>query len=132
MARHTRSPKSALMMLFMGIAGALSAQQKPQWLPGQVGLNAGVLPSHGISCVNMALRYSAGRFNGPSGNAILTNAISGNFTVWADESIVYYVSDVKILGGHPAAALGIVSVDGFGLSLDFLDRLVVLPVSCPN
>jgi hypothetical protein len=128
MARQARFARSLLTMLAMSIAGTLIGQQKPQWLPGQVGLNAGVLPAPGISYVNMAVRYSAGRFNGPSGNAILTNAISGNFTVWADENIVYYVSDVKILGGHPAMALGIVPVNGF-LTADLLPNSTNVSVS---
>ncbi len=119
MAHYARFARSVLSVVLLGMTGTLFGQQKPQWLPGQVGLNAGVLPAPGISYVNMAVRYSAGRFNGPSGNAILTNAISGNFTVWADENIVYYVSNVKILGAHPAMALGIVPVNGF-LTADVL------------
>ena len=36
------------------------AQQKPQWQPGQIGLNAGILPSPGFTYVNMDLNYDAG------------------------------------------------------------------------
>ena len=35
----------------LALALCMSAigQQKPQWLPGQVGLNAGIMPSPGFS-----------------------------------------------------------------------------------
>jgi hypothetical protein len=35
------------------LAGPLLAQQKPQWMPGQIGLNAGILPSPGFTYVNI-------------------------------------------------------------------------------
>jgi hypothetical protein len=87
MARHISFVRLVLLVFILGFCGTLLGQQKPQWLPGQVGLNAGVLPSPGISYVNMAVRYNSDRFNGPSGNAILTNLISGNYTAWVDENI---------------------------------------------
>lgn len=39
------------------------AQQKPQWMPGQMGLNAGILPSPGVTYVNMDINYDAGTYN---------------------------------------------------------------------
>ena len=46
------------------------AQQKGQWVPGQVGLNAGILPDPGISLVNITQAYSAGTLNDRNGNAV--------------------------------------------------------------
>jgi len=39
-------------LLSLNLAPML-AQQKPQWVPGQVGLNAGILPSPGFTYVNI-------------------------------------------------------------------------------
>jgi hypothetical protein len=75
------------------------AQQKGQWVPGQFGLNAGVIPDPGISYANMALSYSASQFNGSNGNQILQN-VTGTYSFWVDENILYYVPANKILGGY--------------------------------
>lgn len=74
------------------------AQQKGQWAPGQFGLNAGVIPDPGITYANLAMNYSAGQLNDSNGNSI--SGITGNYSFWADENIIYYVPDHKILGGY--------------------------------
>ncbi|MGB9430658.1 MAG: hypothetical protein WBQ89_00320, partial [Candidatus Acidiferrum sp.] len=55
---------------------------------GQVGLNAGILPSPGFTYLNIDENYDAGTFNGPKGNAI---PVTGTYNVWAIEtfSITY-------------------------------------------
>ena len=63
-------------------------QQKGQWVPGQFGLNAGVIPDPGITYANLALNYSSGRLNNSDGNQI--SGITGNYGFWVDENIVYY------------------------------------------
>lgn len=73
------------------------AQQKPQWLPGQVGLNAGILPSPGFSYVNITVNYAANTYNDFTGKAI---PVTGSYNVWAVEDIFYYVLPPKILGGN--------------------------------
>lgn len=73
------------------------AQQKPQWMPGQVGLNAGILPSPGFTYVNMDVNYDAGAFNDMNGKAI---PVSGTYNVWAIENIFYYVPDFNAFGGN--------------------------------
>jgi hypothetical protein len=78
-------------------ASYMSAQQKPQWMPGQMGLNAGILPSPGFSYVNMDLNYDAGAFNDRNGKAI---PVTGTYNVWAVENIFYYVPDTKFLRGN--------------------------------
>jgi hypothetical protein len=42
---------------------ALAAQQKGQYMPGQYGLNAGVMPSPGFTYANIDLNYSTGTVN---------------------------------------------------------------------
>ena len=79
-----------------GASSAL-AQLKPQWMPGQVGLNAGILPSPGFTYVNIDENYDAGTLNGPKGNAI---PVTGNYNVWAIENLFYFVPDAKFLGGN--------------------------------
>ena len=74
------------------------AQQKGQWAPGQFGLNAGVIPDPGITYANLAMNYSAGQLNDSGGNKI--SGITGTYSFWADENIVYYVPNHKILGGY--------------------------------
>jgi hypothetical protein len=66
-------------------------------MPGQVGLNAGILPSPGFSYVNIDENYDAGTLNGPKGNAV---PVTGNYNVWAVENMFYYVPDTKFLGGN--------------------------------
>ena len=75
------------------------AQQKGQWVPGQYGLNAGVIPEPGITYAAMPISYSASRLNGPDGNRILQN-VTGTYSFWADENIIYYVPEHKFLGGY--------------------------------
>jgi len=66
-------------------------------MPGQYGLNAGILPSPGFTYVNMDMNYDAGTFNGPKGNAI---PVTGTYNVWAVENFFFYVPDTKFLGGN--------------------------------
>jgi hypothetical protein len=128
MSGQTRFAKPVLIFLIVCFIGTLQGQQKPQWLPGQVGLNAGILPSPGFTYVNIAVRYDSSRFNGPSGNAILTNAINGNYNVWADENLFYYVFPGKVLGGNYGAMVGITPVSGY-LTADILPNLTDLTAS---
>jgi len=51
-------------------------------MPGQVGLNAGILPSPGFTYVNMDINYDAGSFNDRNGNAV---PVTGNYNVWVVE-----------------------------------------------
>src|SRR5271169_771937 len=80
-------------------ASPLLAQQKGQWVPGQFGLNAGVIPDPGITYANLALNYSADRLNDSNGNRILQN-VNGTYSFWVDENIFYYVPERKFLGGY--------------------------------
>jgi hypothetical protein len=82
----------------ISVAGPIVfAQQKPQWQPGQLGLNAGILPVPGFTFVNMDLNYNADTFNGPDGKAV---PVTGSYNVWAIENMFYYVLHPRILGGN--------------------------------
>src|SRR5271168_2906928 len=102
MPRQIRFPVSFLMLFLLSGVAALHGQQKPQWMPGQVGLNAGILPSPGFSYVNVSINYRSSAFNGPSGSAI---PVTGNYNVWAVENFFYGVLSAKPLHGDIAFAL---------------------------
>jgi len=93
-----RLESAVLACVLLGGAASALAQQKGQWVPGQFGLNAGVIPDPGITYANLALNYSAGQLNDPSGNHVA--GITGNYSFWVDENIIYYVPNHKILGGY--------------------------------
>jgi hypothetical protein len=84
--------------VLLGGFSSVWAQQKGQWQPGQFGLNAGVIPDPGITYANMPLSYSASQLNGPKGNSV--PGITGTYSVWVDENIIYYVPKHKFLGGY--------------------------------
>jgi hypothetical protein len=48
---------AVLACIFLGGASTALAQQKGQWVPGQFGLNAGVIPDPGFTYANLALSY---------------------------------------------------------------------------
>ena len=76
------------------------AQQKGQWVPGQFGLNSRSRSLvSGVTYANLALNYSASQLNDSNGNPILQN-VTGTYSFWVDENIVYYVSHHKFLGGY--------------------------------
>jgi hypothetical protein len=77
-----------LALVIVGLASPLLAQQKGQWVPGQFGLNAGVIPDPGITYANLALNYSSSQLNDSNGNQILKN-VTGTYSFWADENIIY-------------------------------------------
>src|SRR5271169_2275468 len=97
MSRQVSIASLVLAFLILIFAGPSRGQLKPQWMPGQVGLNAGILPSPGFSYVEMNINYNAGTFNGPQGNAV---PVTGTYDVWAVENIFYYVPPTKIMGGN--------------------------------
>jgi hypothetical protein len=89
---------AALACLIFGGGSSAFAQQKGQWVPGQFGLNAGVIPDPGVTYANLALNYSADQLNNANGNRI--PGINGTYSFWVDENIFYYVPKYKFLGGY--------------------------------
>jgi hypothetical protein len=78
----------------MGVI-SIRAQQKGQYVPGQQGLNAGVLPDPGFTYANMALNYYADALKNANGSAL---PLSTDYNIWADENIFFYVPKGKFLG----------------------------------
>src|SRR5271154_6581571 len=109
MPRPIRFAGSVLTLFLLSCALPLIGQQKPQWMPGQIGLNAGIAPPPGFTFVNMDINYRSGAFNGPNGSAI---PVTGNYDVWAVENMFYGVPDPKILHGNIIFALGITPATG--------------------
>lgn len=63
----------------------LAAQQKGQYLPGQYGLNAGVMPSPGFTYANIDVNYSTGTINDSNGNGH-SGPGNTNFSLWVVEN----------------------------------------------
>jgi len=108
-------------ILLAGVSSAF-AQQKGQWVPGQFGLNAGVIPDPGFTYANLALNYSASQLNNANGNPFPN--VNGTYSFWVDENIIYYVPKHKFLGAYfmPYIALNyatgelVASITGTNLS----------------
>ena len=100
-----------LACMFLGSVTSALGQQKGQWVPGQFGLNAGVVPDPGITYGNLTVNYSASRLNDSDGNRILQN-VTGTYSFWANENIIYAVPDHKFLGGHYAPYISVNVANG--------------------
>src|SRR5271155_1490111 len=103
-------PIALMVCFFVAYNSTSYAQQKGQWQPGQFGLNAGSIPSAGITYANMPLSYSASQLNNSNGNAI--PGVTGSYSVWVDENILYYVPKQKILGGYYMPYLALAYASG--------------------
>src|SRR5437899_3958376 len=103
--------KSAILAFIMIVASTapLLAQQKGQWVPGQTGLNAGVLPDAGLTYANLTINYSADTLNDANGNA---TRVTGTYSFWAIENVLYYVPQRKILGGKLAFMITMTPANG--------------------
>ena len=88
----------------------LFAQQKGQWVPGQTGLNGGVLPQPGFTYLNNTINYSADTLQDSKGNTV--PGLSGNYSFFAIENTISYVPDFKVLGGHLAFTALLPVADG--------------------
>jgi hypothetical protein len=110
----------AVVLLLGFFASVGSAQQKGQYLPGQFGLNAGLLPDPGLTYANITINYSAGTLKDARGNAV---PVTSSYDVWAVEDVFFYAPDFKVLGGRmvfgviaPTFANGSLTAPQFGLS----------------
>jgi hypothetical protein len=104
----------APFLLCVSISAAF-AQQKPQWMPGQIGMNAGILPSPGFTYANIVINYNANAFNNQQGKPI---RVTGTYDIWAIENIFFWVPRTKVLGGnlgsmvmYPTPATGSLNAD---------------------
>lgn len=105
-----------ILSLLLISAAPLQAQQKGQWVPGQFGLNAGVIPDPGFTYENLALNYSANALNDSNGNRV--TGVTGTYSFWVDENIFMFVPKYKILGGY-FAPYASVNVANGSLVADF-------------
>ena len=118
MTRRPNSPLLVLACLLLGCSVPVWAQQKGQWVPGQAGLNAGLIPDPGFTGANITINYSATELKGGGGSSV---PVTGTYSFWAIEQIVYYVAPAKLLGGHFASmallplANGSLTVPAFGV-----------------
>jgi hypothetical protein len=87
-----------IFVITLGSGLPLRAQQKGQWVPGQYGLNAGVIPDPGFTYQNLALNYSASTLNDANGHAV--TRLTGTYQFWLDENIFMFVPKYKFLGGY--------------------------------
>ena len=105
-----------ILSILLVAVGPLRAQQKGQWVPGQYGLNAGVIPDPGFTYENLALNYSANSLNDSNGNGL--PGVTGTYSFWVDENVFMFVPKYKILGGY-FAPYASVNVANGSLVADF-------------
>jgi hypothetical protein len=93
---------AALVCMFVFGSIPVNAQQQGQYMPGQQGLNTGVLPDPGFTYANMTVNYSADTLKNSSGNSVPLN---GSYDIWALENIFFYVPKFKFLGARLAVMI---------------------------
>ncbi|HSM85682.1 MAG TPA: transporter [Candidatus Limnocylindrales bacterium] len=81
------------------VCASATAQQKGQYVPGQSGLNAGVLPDPGITYTNMSIHYRADSLRDAHGSKV---PATGTTEFWAIENFFFYVPRFKIAGAKVA------------------------------
>ena len=93
-----------IVFVFLLVFSAVpaSAQQKGQYIPGQEGLNTGVLPDPGFTYANITLNYSADTLKNANGNSV---PLTGSYDIWAIENVFIYVPKFKFLGAKLAFAV---------------------------
>ena len=98
------------------IFGAISvrAQQKGQYLPGQQGLNAGVLPDPGFTYANMTINYYADTLTNANGSSVPLNTA---YNVWAVENIFFFVPKGKFFGAKFAPYIAAPTIANGSLTL---------------
>jgi hypothetical protein len=107
---HGLSWIAVAFIVVMANALDCTAQQKGQWVPGQYGLNAGVVPEPGFTYLNLAINYSADALNDANGNRL--PAVTGTYEFWVDENIFMFVPKKKILGGYYAPFVSVNVANG--------------------
>ncbi|HST12307.1 MAG TPA: transporter [Terriglobales bacterium] len=93
------SRTTVLICLYFLGAVAAYAQQRGQYVPGQQGLNSGLLPNPGITYANMTINYAADALITSSGGRV---SLTGSYDLWAVANIFFYVPNFKIVGARPS------------------------------
>lgn len=86
-----------ISLALLGGALPLAAQQKGQYMPGQFGLNAGVLPDPGFTYQNITMDYLTGTINDANGDG---HKLPVSLDVWIVENNFMYVFNGKVFGGN--------------------------------
>jgi hypothetical protein len=94
-----KSGLAVLMCVFIFGVLPVHGQQKGQYIPGQQGLNAGVLPDPGFTYANMTINYSADTLKNANGNSV---PLTGSYDIWAVANVFYYVPKFKLFGAKLA------------------------------
>ena len=84
-------------------------------MPGQFGLNAGVLPSPEFTYQNMEINYDTSTFNDGKGNAL---PVKPSQNLWVVENWLIYVANAKFLGGKLAFAIIVPTIANGSLTLE--------------
>lgn len=109
------SPPIVLFAILAGVL-PLGAQQKGQYVPGQFGLNAGIMPSPGFTYANMEINYNTSTLNDNNGNAIPPNP---TLNLWVVENIFeFVVPNTKFLGGHLGFLIIVPTIANGSLTLE--------------
>ncbi len=99
----------ALICVLAFSALPAKAQQKGQYIPGQQGLNAGVLPDSGFTYANLTVNYSADTLKNANGNSV---PLTGSYDIWAIENVFFYVPKFKFLGAKLAFMVAVTPANG--------------------
>ncbi len=97
-----------VFLIIFGVVPA-NAQQKGQYIPGQQGLNAGVLPDPGFTYANLTINYSADTLKNANGNSV---PLTGSYGIWAIENVFFYVPKFKFLGAKLAFMVVVTPANG--------------------
>jgi hypothetical protein len=109
----------AILCVLILAAIPAQAQQKGQWMPGQSGLNAGVLPDPGFTYANMDINYSSATLKNSNGNTV---PLTGSYDIWALENVFYYVPNFKFLGAKVAFMIVVPTLANGSLTLGSLNN----------
>ena len=110
--------RAILLFIVLAAALPLGGQQKGQYVPGQFGLNAGVLPSPEFTYQNMEINYDTSTFNDGKGNAL---PVKPSLNLWVVENWLIYVANAKFLGGKLAFAIIVPTIANGSLTLEQLN-----------
>lgn len=107
MANVTKS--AFIITLAIVLIPCAATQQKGQWVPGQSGLNAGVLPDSGFTYEALTISYSSDSLKDSDGHSV---PMQGTYSFWALENIFLFVPKVRVLGGHLGVMATVTAANG--------------------